>query len=111
MAKRQLNIAGTEPETNHEIEDAASIYRGHMLDRMENTKLEKGAKEALIAVVHKQVETGKLKLPPNAKDGEVVTVYTFHSDEGDMEVKYGVKEQVRVRKVKDGDDDVEELMD
>lgn len=105
---KQLAIAGTEPTRNVEIEDAAAIYRGHMLERMDMTKREKEAKDALIGVVQKQVEDGKLELPPGWSDGEVVTVYRFQGDDGEeLEIKYGRKDQVRVRKAKDGDDEPE----
>ncbi len=101
MARRQLAIAGTEPEVNQDLEDKAQIYRGHMLDRMKFGKLEAEAKVMLDAEIEKQVKDKRIKLPPEAGQGKVVTIYTYHDDEdGPLEVKYGRKSQVRVRKAK-----------
>lgn len=111
MAK-QLRIAGTERKGDVEIEDAAQIYRGHMLTRMEFGKKEKTAKDELIALVKRKVDEGSLELPPGTLDGEVVTVYRFEGEDGEeLEVKYGRKNQVRVRKAKETGDEDPEVME
>ncbi len=118
MARRQLAILGTEPERNDDLEDKARIYRGHMLDRMKFGKMESEAKAMLDAEIELQIKDKRIKLPADASKGKIVTIYAYDDDQGDeverMEVKYGRKTQVRVRKAKAegaSDDDAEDLIE
>lgn len=110
MARKQteLDHPDIKKKRNQEIEEAAATYRKAVLERVAYQKLEIEAKAELMAIVAKQFEAGSLKFPDGTADGEVVTVYSFDDDEGQkLELKYGTKNQVRVRAAKGGDDETE----
>jgi hypothetical protein len=53
MAKKQLRIAGTEKETNREVEVAAEAYVSARDARMERTEEEVATREVLISMMQK----------------------------------------------------------
>jgi len=110
--RQQLRIAGTEPEVIEDLVVAANAYRQLMLDRVDFGRREKEAKVALEGVIEKLVVEGRIKLPPGAEKGEVVTIYRYEGEDGEpLEVKYGRKQQVRVRQAKAGGDDEPEAVE
>lgn len=100
MPRKQLEIEGTAPKRIQRLEDCAEAYRNIVLDRVEMQKKETEAKQTLLAEIQKQITAGRL-VPHVDTDGEVVPVYRFDSDEGEIVIRYGKKEAVRVGKAKD----------
>lgn len=102
MARKQTEIDHPDIKRKRleELEEQAALYRKTVLQRMELGRYEVEEKAKLQALVAKYVEQGKLKIPEGTADGEVVTVYVFDDEDEKLELKYGRKQQVRVRKVK-----------
>lgn len=88
----QLKIPGTERKRIAKIDEAAEAYRIQRNKRQEETKKEKAKKQELMAVAR---EHGVQVYVYEAEDGEEFTVeYTSEA-----------KENVKVTKVPDGEDD------
>jgi hypothetical protein len=90
--KKQLEIAGTERKRIPELDEAAEAYRTARNTRQEKTKIEKAKKQELMAAARKHG----------------VKVYVYESEDGEeLELEYTAetKENVKVKKVEDLDDD------
>jgi hypothetical protein len=98
--RKQLDVPGTTTDRIQEIDDLANAVYELTHDRMALQVKENEARVELKAAIRKAVEAGKIKLAPNA-DGEIVPVYSFTGDDGDLVVKYGHVEGVKVNKAKE----------
>ncbi len=92
MAKRQLEIAGTERVKNQEVEAAAEGYVDQRNKRMKLSKKEKEAKQALIAVMNKHK----------------LSVYRDDTQNPPVIVTLSSKDDVRVQELGDEPEEVEE---
>lgn len=99
MARKQQEIPGTEPKRIQRVEDRAEAYRLIVRDRLEMQTKEAEAKADLEREINKQIEAGKLSVPPGS-DEEPVPIYRYQSDDGEMVIRWGRTEQVRVGKAK-----------
>ena len=88
MAKKQLEIPGTEQEVIEEIEQAAESYVSIRDKRMLLTEKEVAAKEVLSQAMH----------------SHNLTSYSYD----DMMVTVEAKEKVRVKRIQDVSDDDDE---
>ena len=96
MARRQLQIAGTERPVHNDIEKAAEAYREVRDDRMEMTKREKQKQLELLAVMkaHK------------------ISRYKYDDQEGEeLLVQVDEEPKVKVRKTGEAESEVGEGLD
>jgi hypothetical protein len=105
MAKRQqLQIVGTERDSDPEIDRAAEAFRKARDERMELSVTEKETKVIMVDVIDRKIKAGTLQLD---RDGKFHNVYSYEDDDGQtqhVQVKAD-KIKIRVRASKeDGDD-------
>lgn len=109
--KKQPSLPGEgmESENIPDLEEAADKYRDLVTKRMALQKDEEQAKADLIGEIHKQIQGGHLKQPPES-DSSLVAIYRYQDDDGvERMIKWGRKEAVKVNKAKDTDADAEAL--
>ena len=93
--KKQGELAGFERQRIAELDTAAEAYRMARNTRQAQTKVEKAKKQELMAVARKHG----------------IKVYVYESEDGEeLEIEYTAetKENVKVKKVEDLDDDEDE---
>jgi hypothetical protein len=106
MAKKQTEIdhPDIKPKTIKRLDDRAEAYRTLVRERMDMQTREEDAKQELLDEIEKQIEAGHLKVPAQT-DSELVPVYKFLSDDGEMVVRWGRKKQVKVGKASSSRDE------
>lgn len=99
MARKQQEIPGTEPKRHDRLENCSEAYHHIVLDRLAMQVKEAEAKSELRGEIEKLVADGKLVLPEGSDD-EPKVIYKYQGDEGEVAIRYGRKDVIKVGKAK-----------